>query len=122
MKIQIDHYTPTPAVSVIGCEGSFGHERLEIIFGNKWRNLKKHVTLYFSEDGSDTLTLEYKNAPILIPQKAYEKAGLCRYVVSGEGKKKRIVCKTGYLRVVSSPEESPLHSDTSLTKKRGTEV
>lgn len=119
MKIQIDHYTPVPTVSVIGCEQSFGCERLEIAFNGEWKRLKKYVTFYFSEDESDSITIEYKHLPIVIPQRAYNNAGLCRYVIKGESKKKRIVSKTGYLRILKAPDELLLHDEAPLTKKRG---
>ena len=118
MKIQIDHLTPIPTVAVIGCEQSFGCERLEIGFDGEWKNLKKSVTLYFSSDDSDFVTVEYKRSPILIPEKAYENAGVCRYVIKGENKKKRIVSKTGYLRVLKSPEELASGEEVPLNKKR----
>ena len=105
MKIQIENHTPVPNVAVIGCEQSFGCDQLEIEFGDEWKKLKKHVTLYFP-DGSSPITVEYKRSPLIIPQRAYESAGLCRYVIVGESKKKRIVSRTGYLRVLKSPEEN----------------
>ena len=115
MKIKIDNYTPLPTVSVIGCEQGFGCESLDIEFGEEWKNLKKYVTLYFSEDDTDNITVKYNRKHMTIPERAYEKSGLCRYVIKGESKRKRLVCKTGYLRVLKSPE--------TLTKnecKRGT--
>ncbi len=122
MKIQIDHLTPIPTVAVIGCEHSFGCEHLEIDFDGEWKNLKKNVTLYFSSDDSDFITIEYKRSPILIPEKACEMAGICRYVVKGENKKKRIVSKTGYLRVLKSPEELSSDEAPYLNKKRRADV
>ena len=117
MKIQIDHLTPVPTVAVIGCEQSFGCEQLDIVFDSEWKNLKKSVTLYFSEDDSDSVTIEYKHSPIIIPPKAYEKAGICRYVIKGESKKKKIVCKTGYLRVLSAPDPL-LNKEVSLPPRK----
>ena len=113
MKIHIENHTPIPNVAVIGCEQSFGCEQLEIDFGDEWKKLKKHVTLYFPDD-SEPITVEYKRSPILIPKGAYESAGLCRYVIVGESKKKRIVSRTGYLRILRSPE------DNDSSEARGT--
>lgn len=103
MKIHINNNTPIPAMSVIGCEQSFGTERIEISFGAEWKKLKKHVTFYLSSE--ETITLPYKGLSIKIPAEVYRKAGVYSYVVKGESKNKSIVCRTGFLTVLKSPEE-----------------
>ena len=119
MKIQIDHYTPVPTVTVIGCEQSFGCERLEIDFDGEWKKLKKYVTLYPSRDESDKIVIEYKKSPIVIPPRIYERSGSCRYVITGESKKKKIVSKTGYLSVLKAPEELQKPEEVATPNKKG---
>ena len=119
MKIQIDHYTPVPTVTVIGCEQSFGCERLEIVFDSEWKRLKKYVTIYPSRDDSEKIVIEYKGSPIELPARIYERSGSCRYVISGENSKKKIVCKTGYFSILKAPEELPKPEEAALPKKKG---
>ena len=121
MKIQIDHLTPIPTVAIIGCEQSFGCEELEICFDVEWKNLKKHVTFYLSEDDSEPIEIEYKRSPIAIPDKALKKAGIVRYVIKGESRRKRIVCKTGFLRVLKAPDELPEKEAVPSARKRRAE-
>lgn len=122
MKIHIDHYTPVPTVSVIGCEKSFGCEHLKIVFTREWRSLKKYVTLYPSADDSDSIVIEYKSTPVELPRRIYEKAGICRYVISGENKKKRIVSKTGYLTILKAPEALPEECPPDTKRRKGVAV
>ena len=119
MKIQIDRYTPVPSISIIGCEKSFGLEHLKLVFSREWRSLKKYVTLYPSPDDTDAIVIEYKNTPIELPKRIYDKAGVCRYVVSGESKNKRIVTKTGYLTILKAPEPLPESSPIDTKKRKG---
>ena len=119
MKIQIDRYTPVPTISIIGCEKSFGCEHLKIVFSREWRSLKKYVTLYPTSDDTDAIVIEYKKAPIELPERIYEKAGVCRYVISGEGKNKRIVSKTGYMTVLKAPEPLPDEYTPDTKKRKG---
>ena len=119
MKIHIDGYTPVPTVTVIGCERSFGCEHLEIVFGKEWKRLKKYVTIYPTNDDSNAIVIEYKSSPIKLPDEIYERSGSCRFVVSGEGPKKKIVCKTGYFSILKSPEAPPDNEAHSPSKRKG---
>lgn len=105
MKIQIDHYTPVPTHLVIGCEGALDCEKLKIEWGREWKKLKKSITFYPSDDESDSITADCKGNSVKIPARVYEKAGICRYVITGESPLKRIVSKTGYMTVLSAPEK-----------------
>lgn len=122
MKIHIDGYTPVPTVTVIGCEQSFGCERLEIVFGKEWKRLKKYVTVYPTHDDSDAIVIKYKGSPVELPAKIYERSGTCRFVVSGEGPKKKIVCKTGYFSILKSPEALPDKEAPTSLKRKGVAV
>jgi hypothetical protein len=122
MKVHIEGYTLTPTVTVLGCEQSFGCEQLEIVFGKEWKRLKKYVTIYPTRYDDDVIVIEYKNSPIVLPERIYERSGSCRYVVSGENSKKRIVTKTGYFSILKSPEEAPKENEPQHQKIKGGSV
>ena len=116
MKIQIKNFTPVPSISVIGCEKSRGLERMEIRFDEKWDDLKKEVTFYLTDDDSVTITVPYKEKPIAIPESVTECSGIHRFVVSGTGRRKKLVSRTGFLSVLPVPEELPSIASASQGK------
>ena len=111
-----------PRVKVIGCEQSFGCERLEIVFGKEWKRLKKYVTIFPTRDDHDTIVIEYKSSPIELPARIYERSGSCRYVVTGENSKKRIVSKTGYFSILKAPDPLPEEYGSAPQKRKGVAV
>ena len=119
MKIQINHNVPVPSMAIIGCAKSFGIEKIEIIFGEEWNKLKKHINFYLSDDNSEFVTLKYKKSPVKLPDELYEKPGVYKYVIVGEGAGKKIVSQTGYLTVKKSPEDYIKRAFPASSKKRG---
>ncbi len=119
MKILINNFTPVPSISVIGCAESRGLERMEIQFDEKWDKLKKEVTFYLSDDDSVTVTVPYKASPIIIPDSVTANSGICRYVVKGVGRRKKLVSRTGFLSVLPVPESSPADRDKKAKGKVG---
>ena len=120
MNIQIINYTPSPAVMIAGTVKSFGIEKISIRFGEGWKRLKKQITFFLSEDDSESITLDCKASPVKIPRELYENPGIYRYVVTGEGKNKKIVSRSGFLIVRSTCDDYRTRPPKEVaSKKRG---
>ena len=105
---------------IAGTVKSFGVEKISISFGEGWKRLKKYVTFFLSEDDSESITVSCRKFPITIPCELYKNPGIYRYVVTGEGKHKKIVSRSGFLIVRGMCDDYRTRtSKEASSKKRG---
>jgi hypothetical protein len=117
MQIHVGKYALTPDKTVAGTVGSYGFERMKLVFDPFWESLTKRI-VFESADGECVSLVLDADAEIVLPREVTRCAGVCRYAVVGYEGEKIIITLAGELMVLEtlpSEGDAPEKTTPSIT-------
>ncbi len=116
MQINANYYSISPPRFIAGTKGSYGIEKLEIVFSAEWDGLIKKVLFYPPK--SDPVSVLYELGPIDIPAEVMNVRGRTKYAVIGYKDEKILVSVSGEIDVLGTLDDT----DKSAVRPTPTEI
>ena len=104
MKISANYYSVTPPRFIAGTKGSYGIEKLEIVFSGEWDGLSKKIVFYPPD--SAPVGVIYSHSPIDIPIEVMRTRGRSKYAVIGYKDEKKLVSVSGEIDVLGTLDDT----------------
>lgn len=102
MIINVNNFSVSPAVTLVGVENSVPDSTLKIRFGKNWKGRKISVSFYKEDECTPVAIIPYRPGGISIPPEILSVPGVHKFIICEKKGDSSISSDIGYLSVIES--------------------